>query len=290
MNSSATSGSPPALSESQKAALLNLLTDDDPAIYQIIRGEILSHGRAAKDWLRPCSLSSDPILRRRAQEILDHHERQAADHRFLAFCLSRGENLDVEQGAWLLAQTQYPNINILAYQALFDSYAGDLRERIDFGDEPEGILATINQYLFAEMGFAGNEQNYHEPDNSYLNRVMDRRTGNPISLCLVYLSLARRLRLPMTGIGMPTLFLCRFQTPRCEIYLDAFHKGRLWTKADCVKYLHQTGREFHDGFLAPITPRRMLLRICHNLHQIYANLVWPEDTSRLQHYIVALSR
>ena len=290
MNSSATSGTVPALSEGQKAALLNLLTDDDPAIYQIIRGKILSHGRAAKEWLRPCTLSSDPILRRRAQEILDHLERQAADNRFLAFCLSRGEDLDVEQGAWLLAQTQYPNINILAYQALFDSYAGDLRERIDFGDTPDGILATINQYLFAEMGFTGNEKQYYEPENSYLNRVMDRRTGNPISLCLVYLSLARRLRLPMTGIGMPTRFLCRFQTPTCEIYLDAFNKGRLLTKADCVKYLHQTRREFHDGFLSPTSPRRMLLRMCSNLHQIYENLTWPEDANRLQHYIVALSK
>ena len=290
MNSPVTSGSALALSASQKAALLNLLTDEDPAIYQIIRGKILAHGRAARDWLRPCTLSSDPILRRRAQEILDHLERQAADNRFLAFCLSRGEDLDVEQGAWLLAQTQYPNINILAYQALFDSYAGDLRERIDFGDTPDGILATINQYLFAEMGFSGNEQNYYEPDNSYLNRVLDRRTGNPISLCLVYLSLTRRLRLPMAGIGMPTRFLCRFQTPTCEIYLDAFNKGRLLTKADCIKYLHHTGREFHESLLVPITPRRMLLRMCSNLHQIYTKLEWPEEALRLQHYIVALSR
>src|SRR5262245_28544435 len=101
MKSTVSSATQPPLTESQKVALLNLLTDDDPAIYQLIRGKILSHGPSVKEWLRSYTLSSDPVLRRRAQEIIDHLERQASDNRFLAFCQSRGEDLDVEQGAWL---------------------------------------------------------------------------------------------------------------------------------------------------------------------------------------------
>ena len=219
--------------------------------------------------MQPHTLSSDPILRRRAQEIVQFLARQAADNRFLAFCLRQGEDLDAEEGVFLLAQTHYPDINIAAYQALFDSYAGDLRERIDFGAHSEGILASINHYLFTELGFRGNEQSYYDPDNSFLNRVVDRRLGNPISLCLVYLFLARRLRLPLAGIGMPGHFLCRFQTSTEEIFVDAFNRGKLLTKADCVKYLLHTSKGFHEADLAPITPRRILLRICSNLHQIY---------------------
>ena len=290
MNSSVSNQAPPALTENQKAALLNLLTDDDPAIYQLIRGKILAQGSSAKAWLRSHTLSSDPVLRRRAQEIMDHLERQAADNRFLAFCLSRGEDLDVEQGAWLLAQTQYPNINLLAYQALFDSYAGDLRERIDFGAPSDQILTTINHYLFTELGFAGNEQNFYDPENSYLNRVLDRRIGNPINLCLVYLSVARRLRLPVAGVGMPMHFLCRFQTSTEVIFIDAFRKGRLLRKADCVKQLINAGHDYHDGVLGPVSSRRMLCRICSNLHHIYHNLDLTDDATRLQRYIVALSK
>src|SRR5689334_12032935 len=99
MSSPTTKQAPMVLTESQKRALLTLLTDDDPAIYHSIRNTILSQGQAARDWLRSHTLSSDPVLRRRAQEIVDYFERQAADNRFLAFCLSRGEVLDVEQGA-----------------------------------------------------------------------------------------------------------------------------------------------------------------------------------------------
>ena len=197
MNLSAPSTNPPAaLTEGQRGALLTLLTDEDPAIYQVIRAKIIEQGQPARDWLRAYTLSSDPVLRRRAQEIVDYFERGAADNRFLAFCLSRGEDLDLEQAIWLLCQTQYPNINPLAYSALFDSYAADLRARVDFGAPLDRIIGTINYYLFTDLGFTGNETNYNDPDNSYLNRVMDRRTGNPVSLSIVYLAVARRLRLP----------------------------------------------------------------------------------------------
>jgi regulator of sirC expression with transglutaminase-like and TPR domain len=120
--------------------------------------------------------------------------------------------------------------------------------------------------------------------------VVDHRTGNPISLCLVYLFLARRLKLPIVGIGMPGHFLCRFQSTTEEIFIDAFNKGKLLTKADCVKYLLHTRDGFKESYLAPVTGRRVLLRICSNLHQIYTQLNLGEESSRFQRYIVALAK
>jgi regulator of sirC expression with transglutaminase-like and TPR domain len=290
MSAVATAETTKALSESQKTALVKLLADDDAAVYQVVREKILSHGHGASAWIRPHVLSSDPLLRRRAQEIVEFLARQSADNRFLAFCLSQGEDFDLEQGTWLLAQTRYADINVAAYQALLDSFTGDLREQIDFGAKPDRILATINAYLFTELEFRGNEQNYYEPDNSYLNRVIDRRTGNPMSLCTVYLFVCRRLKLPVVGIGMPGHFLCRFQCSTEEIYIDAFNKGKLLTKADCVKYLRNTSYGFQEGLLSPATPRRILLRMCSNLHQIYLHQKLAQETARLQRYIVALAK
>src|SRR5256885_16284250 len=131
MNSAAAIVLPEALSESQREALLKLLADDDSAVYQTVRQKILSCGPTAAGWLRPHLLSREPALRRRVQEIILYFERQAADNRFLAFCLRHGEELDIEQGAWLLAQSRYPDINVEGYQALLDSYAADLRLRLD---------------------------------------------------------------------------------------------------------------------------------------------------------------
>src|ERR1051325_9028590 len=87
---------PESLSQSQRAALISLLVDDDPAIYQIVRRKILSYGQTACEWLQPHMLSSDPVMRRRAMEIVHHFARQGSDERFQDFCLHNGEELDLE--------------------------------------------------------------------------------------------------------------------------------------------------------------------------------------------------
>lgn len=276
--------------ENEKKAFLNLLADEDQHVYHTIRAKILSYGHGAVRWLQPCTLSSDPVLRRRSVEIIQHLSRQASDNRFIAFCLTQSQDLDPEEGALLLARTQYPDINPLAYQALFDSYAADLREQVDPSAPAEQIIAIINDFLFEQLGYCGNEEDYFDPDNSYLNRVVDRRTGNPISLCSVYLFVARRLRLPLVGIGMPGRFLCRFQTATEEIFIDAFNRGKLLTKAECRKYLIQTRNGFKESDLAPFTNRGTLLRMCSNLHEIYSHLGLAEEVTRFQRYIVALAR
>jgi len=290
MNAVAAIALPETLSESGRAALINLLADEDRAVYRTVRQKIISYGPQAAEWLRPHLLSNDPALRRRSQEIVLHFDRQAADNRFLGFCLKHGEEFDLEQGAWLLAQTRYPDINREAYQALLDHYAWQLRERLAPAADPKDVLSALNHYLFVELGLSGNEENYYEPENSYLNRVIDRRTGNPINLCLVYILLARRLRLPVAGIGMPGHFVCRYQSTASELFIDPFNHGKFLTKAECVQYLVRGNYSIRDDYLTPVTPRRMLLRICGNLHQIYLHLEQSEETTRLQRYLVALAR
>jgi regulator of sirC expression with transglutaminase-like and TPR domain len=290
MNSLATTKNTERLSESQRTALISLLGDEDPAVYQTVRTKLLSFGIPAVDWLRPYTLSDEALLRRRAQEIINFFGRQAADERFTTFCGSRGEDLPLEEGAWLLARTQYPEINVSAYEALLDAFASVLRARVDLTAGVEEVISGINEYLFEELEFSPNEANYYDPENSFLNRVIDNRSGNPISLCTIYLLLARRLKLPITGIGLPGHFVCRYQTSTAETYIDAFNRGKLLTKADCIKYLLHTHHGLEEGYLAPVTPRRMLLRMCANLHQIYLHNEQVEETARFQRYLVALAK
>jgi regulator of sirC expression with transglutaminase-like and TPR domain len=151
-------------------------------------------------------------------------------------------------------------------------------------------LLTINKYLFDELGFEGDEQYSENPENSYVTRVADRRSGNPISLCAIYLFVARRLKLPVTGIGLPYHFVCRYQSSIKEIYVDAFRRGHFWTKADCIKHLVNTNHGLHEGYLAPVSSRRILVRMCANLHQTYSQLEMTEDATRVQRYLVALAK
>ncbi len=289
MNAAPTKIQEPPLSPAQRNALLSLLADEDPAVFGTVRDRILAQGADAARWLREHVLSDDPVLRRRVLGILDRFEAQRADNDFLAFCLSHGEDLDIEQAALLLARTEYPGISCDGYRAWLDDLAVQLFERLDYSLEPDQIIGAINDFLFRELGFAGNEQNYYDPENSYLNRVLDQRTGNPINLCLLYLLLARRLRLPIAGIGMPGHFVCRFQSSTAELYIDVFNGGRLLSKGDCVKFLLQSSQGYHESHLEPVSSRRMLLRICMNLHHIYVQRGDAARANRLQRYLVALS-
>ncbi len=290
MSSTATISATAKLSSNEQAALIKLLADENLAVHQAVRNKIMSCGASAVEWLRPHLLSNDPVLRRHAAEIIGHFDRQQADTQFLSFCLKFGEDFDLEAGAWQLARTTYPNINVEAYQALLDEYANAARERTLLEFSAEEKLSAFNTYLFTDLGFTGNVGNYYDPENSYLNRVLDRRTGNPINLTLVYLLIARRLGMPVIGIGMPGHFICRYQTSSDEIYIDPFNGGQLLSKADCIQYLQRGNYSLNDDFLAPASPRRMFLRICSNLHQIYTELGKGGDVTRFQRYLVALAR
>ena len=187
------------LSEPQVNALINLLGDEDPMVYQAVKQKFISLGSDTQIWLKPYQLSGDPTLRKHAKDIVQHFDRETADARFMAYCLQEESQLDLEKGALLFAQTQYPEINPAAYSALLDDMAGELREWLATSDPKERLLVRVNEFIFGKLGFTGNMENYYDADNSFLNAVLNRRTGNPVSLCLVYVPVS------YTHLTLPTI-------------------------------------------------------------------------------------
>lgn len=279
-----------SLPEPQRAALIKLLGDEDPTVYQAVKEKIISLGSDTQIWLKPCQLSGDPLVRRHAQDIVRYFTRELADTRFMAYCLQEEDQIELEKGALLMAQTQFPEINPTAYSAVLDDLAGELREWLAASDQKERLLVRVNQFLFEEKGFTGNMENYYDPENSFINRVLDRRTGNPVSLCLVYVLLMRRLGFPVSGVGLPGHSVCRFLTATEEVYVDAFNLGKLLSRSDCVEHLTRCKHEVRDEYLSPMSARRMLARMCGNLEQIYLELQQTDDAARVQRYLFALTR
>ena len=278
-----------SLPEKQRLALISLLADDDPHIYNTIRSKLLSYGSAAEEWLRAEILSNDPTMRRRAREILEHRARRRAHLKFLDHCGRHGKELDLEESTFLLARTRYPEINQDAYVALLDAWAGELQLRLAKSYSSESKLADFNRHLFEKLGFSGHEHYGYDPESCYLNRIVDKRRGNPIGICAVYLFLARRTGMPIAGISLPGHFICRYQTASSEVFVDCFRRGALLTKSDCIKYLLQSSQGLVEGQLSPVTPRRILQRMCRNLITTYGHLEQTEEAVRAQHYLEALS-
>lgn len=273
-----------------QSALVTLLADDDPAVSEPIRRRLLSGGPMTAEWLRAHRLHPDPVARRKVVGLLEAIGRTAAESAWGAFLSRQGEGVDLEEGAWWFVRTRYPDAPVEAYRAQLDDWAGRLRESMSSATSGAAMLERINGLLFGELGFRGNEVDYYDPGNSYLNLVMDRRKGIPITLGVIYLLVSRRLSLPVTGIGMPGHFLCRYQTAREEHYIDAFHEGRLLTRADCARRLRQFSVEHDESVLQPLSPRRILHRMVSNLHLLHKDRRNRPEAERLERYLALLGR
>jgi len=173
-----------------------------------------------------------------------------------------------------VAQLDYPLLNRASYAERVDAWASELSEA--FAPDTLARLVQVKRLLFDRLGFHGNQEDYYDPRNSFMNEVIDRRTGIPISLCVVFIEVGRRLGLPMVGIGMPGHFLAGC-SDQFDLFVDAFDNGKLLTRSDCVaifRRLHPA-EPFRPEYLAPVGARAILTRLLSNLVEIYVRASRP---------------
>ncbi|NJL11011.1 MAG: tetratricopeptide repeat protein [Calothrix sp. SM1_7_51] len=182
------------------------------------------------------------------------------------------ESIDLVKAALYISQEEYPDLCVEDYIDKLEDMASEVERWLPSSRYPLRIIQAINEYLYEELGFTGNTENYHDERNSFLNDVLERRKGIPITLSLVYLEIARRINFPMVGVGMPGHFLIRPNINDMEIYVDAFNGGEILFPQDCQQRLEQVFERsvtLKPEFLATVTNKYFLLRMLNNLKQIY---------------------
>jgi len=180
--------------------------------------------------------------------------------------------LDLAEAALLVAAEEYPQLDVRSYLVRLDEMGVALRARLEEEPRPERAIMALNRYLFQEQGFHGNVDNYYDARNSYLNEVIDRRTGIPITLSTVFMEVARRAGIEVEGVGLPGHFVVRVLLPSRPILVDPFHAGTLLTEKDCQERLDRifNGKvKLEPKMLRPCRRRDMLERILRNLKAIY---------------------
>jgi regulator of sirC expression with transglutaminase-like and TPR domain len=192
--------------------------------------------------------------------------------RLLDLLAGRRDDLELDRAALELARIEYPGLEIEPFLSVLDSHAGELAGRLGHRSGGLDYVEAANRYLFAELGFTGNSQNYYDPRNSCLNDVLEARTGIPITLAVVYLEIARRLARPVYGIGMPGHFLVQYRGADFSTYIDVFHGGRLLAPAQCYALAREAsgaGIPRDPRLLAPTGKRQIVARMARNLCGVY---------------------
>jgi regulator of sirC expression with transglutaminase-like and TPR domain len=183
------------------------------------------------------------------------------------------EPVDLARGALAVAREEYPELDDARYVRMLDELALQAHKGLPSGASVERRIGRLNTYLFHEVGFAGNQGDYYDPRNSFLNEVLDRRTGIPLSLSIVYIEVGRRCGLRVDGVGFPGHFLCKVQLDGGELVVDPFHRGQLLGLDDIKKRLASTvgGKvKFDPRLLRAAKPKEILVRMLQNLRAVYA--------------------
>lgn len=191
----------------------------------------------------------------------------------------RDSMLELDRAALLIAAEEYSHLEVEHYLRQLDTFAEAAKSGNDLS--PYSRIQRINQVLFDELGFRGNAGNYYDARNSFLNEVMERRTGIPITLSVIYLEVARRIGLNLFGVGMPGHFLVKYSDEEQEIFIDPFHNGRILTTDQCremILKMYEGKMGFQLAFLRAVTKKQILTRMLQNLKGVYARALAHHKT------------
>ncbi len=184
-----------------------------------------------------------------------------------------------------VAMHQIDAVRVADIERELNGYAKIIRSRVR-GSQQQALLAHLHHYLFEELGYAGNSEDYYAPGNSYLTEVVTSRRGLPITLSLVYKAVAEKLGLTVHGVGLPGHFISAVQTERGTIYVDSFAGGRLMTDTECqqrVESIFSDTVEWTDQMLQPVTHRMWLSRMIQNLLHIFTtHQQWTDVAAMLE--------
>lgn len=188
-----------------------------------------------------------------------------------ALVRAHGASVPLDRGLIAIARVERPNLDAPKVQTELDRLAARARARA--ASSVDGGLEAVRKVLFDEAGFRGNRDGYYEPDNSLIDRVLERRLGIPITLATVWLEVARRAGLRAEGIGFPGHFLVRHLDVDVWRYVDVFDGGRILEPGDperLLRSVHGEAARLDPSMLDPVSPKNLLIRICNNLKNAYA--------------------
>ena len=215
--------------------------------------------------------------------------------------LAQGDtDIDLAAACLMIAQDAYPGLDVIRYLGEIERLAIRLRARLPAGCGAEERVLALNQFLFDDLGYSGNTEDYYDPRNSYLNEVIDRRTGIPITLAVLYMEIGRRIGLPLEGVSFPGHFLVRLRLRAGMLVLDPFSSGAAQSEADLRSRLRRVipegaaadvpvGELPLDQFLEPASKRQILSRLLRNLKTIYRERDKPERMLEVLNRMLVLS-
>ncbi len=271
------------LSATEQDALLSLLDDTSATVRRALLARFTKLGSSAAPFLQTIAQGSNRILARHAAWFLEELKFTDPVAEFSGFI--RSQNYELETGVLLLARTVEPRLDVGECCAELDAIADRCRELIVEPSSMRERCRVMNRVLFHEWGFHGNVEHYTDPRNSFIDQVLKRRTGIPISLSVVYLLVAERLGVELEPVGLPGHFIVGCFADDLPFFIDAFDRGVFRDADEIFELLRANNIVPKASDLAPTPIREVLCRSCRNLVNHYTAAGKPERAKMFAHFV-----
>ncbi|HYG41261.1 MAG TPA: transglutaminase-like domain-containing protein [Cytophagales bacterium] len=269
-------------------ALVSLLDDDDKEILSHVENKIISLGESIIPHLEnEWETNFNPIVQKRLEDLIHNLQFDNLKVKLKEWRDSGAD--DLLEGMWLISTFQYPDLDIEKLRKELEQIYYDTWLEFKTGMSPIDQIKTINGVLFSKLKFSSNTKNFHSPSNSMLNVVLESKKGNPISLCVIYMLLAQKLKLPVYGVNLPNLFILTYKNPENQFYINAFNKGLVFSKADIDNYISQLNLTPVDTFYQPCSNLEIIQRVLRNLVISFEKTGFPDKVEEVKILLDTLS-
>lgn len=270
-------------------ALVKLLDDPDQEIYQHVEQRLLEYGNEVIDFLENAwEHSLDSLIQQRIENIV--HKIQFINVKEDLNLWYQSGAFDLLQGALVVNRYQYPDLNEEKIILQIEEIKREIWLGLQYEMSSVEKIKLINHVFYNVYGFSGNTKNHHDPQNSYINQVLECKKGNQISLAIIYSTLAQKLDIPVYGVNLPQHFILGYidESKREEqefgvlFYINAFNKGAIFGKHDVDQFLRQLNLDPLPGFYAPCSNVEIIRRVIRNLISAYENLGSKDKVEELK--------
>ncbi|RZL15269.1 MAG: hypothetical protein EOO89_13840 [Pedobacter sp.] len=271
------------------SALVKLLDDPDQEIYQHVEERLLLYGNEVVDYLENVwEHSLDVLLQERIENIV--HKIQFSNVKEDLNLWYQSGAFDLLKGALVINRYQYPDLDEEKVILQIEEIKREIWLGLQYEMSSVEKIKLINHIFYNVYGFSGNTKNHHDPQNSYINQVIESKKGNQISLAIIYATLAQKLDIPVYGVNLPQHFILGYidESRRDEqefgvlFYINAFNKGAIFGKHDVDQFLRQLNLDPLPGFYAPCSNVEIIRRVIRNLISAYENLGSAEKVDELK--------
>jgi len=271
------------------SALIELLEDPDKEVYKAVKNELMDLGTYIIPNLEEAwEKNFDSLIQDRVEEIIHEIQFKSLVNE-LKLWISRPK--DILDGWMIVSRYQYPELKKEPFERTLTKIISDARLAIENCNSDLEKISTLNTIIFSRYRFRGNVKNFHSPENSFINDVIENRKGNPLSLSIIYMYISRKIGLPVCGINMPKHFIVGFESEHhfdidsIKFYINPFSKGTILNRQDLEKFLKKEKIKDSSKYFSPCGNKEMLKRLINNLLHSYAYISKKEKAEEMVKFL-----